>query len=449
MVVLAEHPCERGGGRMRGELVGLAGPALLARETDERLAALVREGDENAFAALVERYRRPLERHCRRTLPPARAEDALQQAFARAYLALVRGAEPASVRGWLYTIAHNTAVNGLRDRQAESLDEVADLHAQRQPDDILAGREALRSVVRAVGGLPSRQRHVLVRQELDGRSHEQIASELGLTTGAVRQLAHRARASVRAAAAAVIPAPIWRLLPGQLGRSGGGELIAGSAFGAIVGKTAVALIAVAAAGGAVELTVARPASAPQAAAESAALRAPAPAATGTAPATGRHAPTAGVPGRGDAAGAGSQRRGTPSPGLRPAAEVGADAGGATPGGASTSAQRDDGGTQAPAAPQPAGAVAAPDDAGEVEGHTRGGAGRGGAGSPGGGATSVTVDDVPEAAEARPDADPAEPAAADAVEAPDPDDEGPSRVDHSSTARVEPAGPAPSRSGPSG
>jgi RNA polymerase sigma factor (sigma-70 family) len=250
----------------RTDLVGLAGPALLARESDERLVELARDGDENAFAAIVDRYRGPLERHCRRTLPPARAEDALQQAFASAYVALSRGARPAALRPWLYTIAHNAALNGLRDRQPESLDVACEVGHDQGPHDIVTRRESLRSVVRALVGLPSRQRQVILRQEFDGESHEQIARELGLTTGAVRQLAHRARCTVRAAAAALMPGPLWQRLPWLSGTSDGAQLVAGSAFGAVVAKTAAAILVAGAAGGAGELTAAQaPAPAPPAA----------------------------------------------------------------------------------------------------------------------------------------------------------------------------------------
>jgi RNA polymerase sigma factor (sigma-70 family) len=261
MVVLAERirTCERD--FARSELVGFAGPALLARESDERLAALVREGDQNAFAAIVARYRLPLEHHCRRTLPPSRAEDALQQTFAKAYVALSEGAQPVALKAWLYAIAHNTSINGLRDRQGESLEAAGEFGAQHQTHDIVARRESLRSVVRAVGSLPSRQRQVLVRQEFEGASQEQIAAELGLTTGAVRQLAHRARNTVRAAASAIVPAPLWRLFPWQLGVTGGQEVALSSAFAAVVGKTAVVLLMATAAGGAVELTTGLPSAA--------------------------------------------------------------------------------------------------------------------------------------------------------------------------------------------
>ena len=74
-------------------------------------------------------------------------------------------------------------------------------------------RERFSRVVNAVQALPDKQREVIVRHALDGDSHEAIASDMGMTAGAIRQLAHRARATVRAAAASLFPAPLARFLP--------------------------------------------------------------------------------------------------------------------------------------------------------------------------------------------------------------------------------------------
>src|SRR4029450_9571936 len=78
------------------------------------LVGLVRDGSERRFEAIVERYRRPLLRTCRRVLPEGRAEDALQQALIRAWRGLERGDDVHDLRPWLHRIAHNAALNQLR-----------------------------------------------------------------------------------------------------------------------------------------------------------------------------------------------------------------------------------------------------------------------------------------------------------------------------------------------
>ena len=90
----------------------------LLRLSDEQLAALIFRGHEAAFEALVARHRPALVRHCTRLLGGADAEEAVQDALLRAYVALSRGRSVDHVRGWLWMIAHNRALNLLRSRPA-------------------------------------------------------------------------------------------------------------------------------------------------------------------------------------------------------------------------------------------------------------------------------------------------------------------------------------------
>lgn len=226
-------------------LRGFAGPVVLAGEPDERLVALARAGDERAFAAIVERYRAPLLRYVLGYLPAAAAEDALQQAFINAHATLTSETArvPVSLRPWLYRVAHNAALNVRRDLHASFAPLPDDLDGVERPEEALQRSERLWTVVRAVRALPDKQREVIVRHALDGDSHEQIAADLGVSTGAIRQLAHRARRTIRDAAGAVLPVPLLRWLPWG---SAVAESPAGGAAGA---KVAAAVVATAVAGG--------------------------------------------------------------------------------------------------------------------------------------------------------------------------------------------------------
>jgi RNA polymerase sigma factor (sigma-70 family) len=171
---------------------------ILDTATDERLVVLARTGDERAFAAIVARYREPLRRHCRRFLNPASADDAVQQAFINAHAALVGGNPPLALKPWLYRIARNAALNIARVPQIEPIpDELLEPDAL---DDVIDRRETFDRMVGAVRALPASQRSVIVRHAFDGDSHERIAADLGLSTGAIRQLAYRARGTLRQAA---------------------------------------------------------------------------------------------------------------------------------------------------------------------------------------------------------------------------------------------------------
>src|SRR3954466_13218048 len=82
--------------------------------------------DPGGFEALVNEIRPELHRYCARMIGSAvDAEDVVQEALAKAYAALP-GAPVVNVRGWLFRIAHNKAVDQLRrtrHEQAEYLDQ--------------------------------------------------------------------------------------------------------------------------------------------------------------------------------------------------------------------------------------------------------------------------------------------------------------------------------------
>ena len=254
---------------------------LLRTQTDERLVALAAAGHERAFEAIVERYRRSLLRHCRRYLPEARAEDALQQALVSAWSALRRGDEVRELRPWLHRIVHNTSLNALRvsGYDFEQLHDT--LHGDGGPAELAERSAVVRQTLAGLAALPDRQREALLRIAVEGRSQDEVAHELGLSHGAVRQLVHRARTSLRAAATAVMPLPLagWLASGGSDDGRGDliarvGELVAGAGGGAALAKAGtVAVLAGGAVGG--PALVDRIAEQPGASARSGAVAAPA------------------------------------------------------------------------------------------------------------------------------------------------------------------------------
>ena len=232
----------------------LARRPVLATQTDTRLVDLVRAGYEPAFETIVSRYRAALLRYTERFLPHERAEDAVQQSFVSAYEAMLRDDAALNLRPWLYRIAHNASLNALRDRglRHSELDESID--GVERPDQALERTQGLRDVLDAVQALPERQREAIVLRELEGRSYEEIASELGVTDGSVRQLLNRARNTLRAGATAVVPVGLLLRLPwvapAEPLASRVAELGVGAGAGAVMAKVcATALVTGAVVGG--------------------------------------------------------------------------------------------------------------------------------------------------------------------------------------------------------
>ncbi|MEA2209457.1 MAG: hypothetical protein QOF54_1934, partial [Solirubrobacteraceae bacterium] len=220
---------------------------LLAGQSDQRLVALAREGHERAFEALVHRYRRPLLRYCRRLrLSDARAEDVLQQAFLQAWLALGRGVDVRELKPWLYRIVHNAAVNAMRG-PLESHAQLSDAPLARAAlarESELERRVALRDALADVAALPRLQQQAIFLTAVDGQTHDEVASALGISHGALRGLLYRARSSLRSAAAALTPPQLVAWAAGRAGGTAGspsGERLAELATGAggagLVGAT--------------------------------------------------------------------------------------------------------------------------------------------------------------------------------------------------------------------
>jgi RNA polymerase sigma factor (sigma-70 family) len=233
---------------------------FLQAQPDARLVELARQGHDPAFEALVRRYRAELLSYCRRLQPRSgNAEDALQQTLLQAWRALNDGLEVRDVRPWLYRIAHNVSLNSLRVTVATA-HEVVDAPATVDFDQLVEQRSQARAAFAGMASLPPLQRQVFVSTTLDGASHEEVATALGLSGGAVRGLVYRARAIVRAAAAAITPSPVlsWAMRRAENGSGGSlglAEAIAGGGGAGVAAAVAkggaVLTLAVAGAGGVV------------------------------------------------------------------------------------------------------------------------------------------------------------------------------------------------------
>jgi RNA polymerase sigma factor (sigma-70 family) len=181
-----------------------ARPSLLRARSDEALVALVRQGRDDAFEAIVARYRDRLLAYARHTLRGAdEAEDVVQDVFIRAHRALRRDDRPMVLKPWLYKIAHNRCMDVLR-RPVPLPTELA----EDGPDpaagtaDVAERRDDLRALVGDIAGLPDQQRSALIIRELEGLSYEDLAATLETTVPAVKSLLVRARIGLAEAAEA-------------------------------------------------------------------------------------------------------------------------------------------------------------------------------------------------------------------------------------------------------
>jgi RNA polymerase sigma-70 factor (ECF subfamily) len=177
-------------------------------------------GDERAFAALAEPFRRELQLHCYRLLGSVQdAEDLVQETLLAAWRGLDGFEERASLRSWLYRIATNRSLNAIRERgrrpATENTMNPSRVHRAPEPSwlepyadtalpDPAPGPEARYeqretiqlSFIVALQNLPAKQRAALVLRDVLGFHTDEAASILETTPQSVKAALQRARTTL-------------------------------------------------------------------------------------------------------------------------------------------------------------------------------------------------------------------------------------------------------------
>ena len=126
------------------------------------------------------------------------AEDITEQTFLQAYRHFDRARRESHgrpLRPWLIRIAHNLAANHHRDKSRRPEANIEAVEPPAHPHDteqIVAGREDLRAVMRRLEDLSDERREALIMRFALDMSNREIARALGKTDGATKVLIHRA-----------------------------------------------------------------------------------------------------------------------------------------------------------------------------------------------------------------------------------------------------------------
>lgn len=171
-------------------------------ETQEDIALVRRTltGDQQAFAALVEKYKDSVFNVAYRMLGnPSEAEDVAQEAFVRAYTQLHTYKDTHRFSTWLLSIASHLSIDQLRRRRflalplenVPFLEWIADVGVG--PEESALAVEASDEMQRVLSVLPAKYRAVLILRYWHDLSYEEIAEALHLTPPLVKARLHRAR----------------------------------------------------------------------------------------------------------------------------------------------------------------------------------------------------------------------------------------------------------------
>src|SRR5215203_3128130 len=173
----------------------MEGLPVVVEMTDADVVTRVLGGDVEAYGVLVGRYRPRLSRYALRMLGNREdAQEALQDAFVRAYRALGRCDDPERFSSWLFSILVNRcrtagARSTRRARTFISDEAAARSAAENHPAEQAAWRE---EIERALDQLDSDQREAFLLKHVEGLSYEEMSEITGAGVSALKMRVKRA-----------------------------------------------------------------------------------------------------------------------------------------------------------------------------------------------------------------------------------------------------------------
>lgn len=173
----------------------------LPEERDHEIVAKVLQGNQKAFADLIERFHGTAYAVVRGVLGDRDdVEDVLQHVYIKIYKGLGSFRGDAKLSTWIYQIARNEAINAVRRRQLP-VTPLEDVELSGSPADGPEHRydkqQVGRNVERAMAELDDNYRIALELRYMGERSYEEIADMMGLPLGTVKTYIHRGKAELK------------------------------------------------------------------------------------------------------------------------------------------------------------------------------------------------------------------------------------------------------------
>jgi RNA polymerase sigma-70 factor (ECF subfamily) len=181
-------------------------PTQHAEAPDHLLIQRFQSGDEKGYVELYVRRQAEVYTYCLRLSAGDRdqASDIFQDVWIKVYRKAHTFREGTNVIGWLYTITRTTFLNHRRQRAHVALDdagvdraELASTDRSMSPEFRTEQQTLKIRVEQAIARLPLEIREPFILREFDGFSYAEIADQLSITHGAVRQRIYRAKQSMR------------------------------------------------------------------------------------------------------------------------------------------------------------------------------------------------------------------------------------------------------------
>ena len=166
--------------------------------TDQITIRRAINGDESALRAIWTQHAPRIDALVRRLVgDPDQAADVAQEVWIQIFRALPGYRGDSQFSTWAHRIAVNRTLNALR-----SLRRVSRIEVDIEEDSFSVEHDGERSMLaqtidEAVQKLSPGARHVFVLHDVEGYTHEEIATELGITSGGSKSQLFKARAKLR------------------------------------------------------------------------------------------------------------------------------------------------------------------------------------------------------------------------------------------------------------
>lgn len=173
--------------------------------TDEEVVARVLQGEGRLFAILVDRYKQALYNYIVQSVRnPEEAADLAQETFLRAYKSLSKYRGQASVKNWMYRIAHNICYDYLRKKRVSSstfwetlVPNYKSQPPKESPEEILIAQDRQRDIKWAIEQLSPTYKEVIILYHFQECSYEEIADILNTPKRTIETRLYRARKKLK------------------------------------------------------------------------------------------------------------------------------------------------------------------------------------------------------------------------------------------------------------
>lgn len=162
--------------------------------SDEELALRIQKGDSECFGVLMERYTEKLTRYGRRFLSNLdNIEDIVQDVFIKTFQNMQDFDISLKFSSWIYRIAHNAFVNGLKKQQKSmilmpdfDLDVFMSHHTYADPKiEEREYKELIQMIERGIDTLKTKYKEVIVLHFIENMSYKDISDILRIPIGTV------------------------------------------------------------------------------------------------------------------------------------------------------------------------------------------------------------------------------------------------------------------------